>query len=247
MFLFERAIVTSEPKRNNLFFYKPLIFHCSLHTTVDENPYCQFSCTCEWLRLVPTEHTTEFSILKRDFQKNNFPPAKLERSKYHRKPEKVSLKKREKKILRDAKHTRCIRYEVRRKTSYKHCHYSISIHAFALTNNKKIWNWIIWTKSIRKIQQQQNTCVWRWLQQHSNGRNGFYTKIIAFVMCNVTNLSTKPSVVKASCQMRRTSWEWILRDRERNENSGKTVFRSMPQTFGILPSGTSNENSQKSS
>lgn len=30
---------------------------------------------------------------------------------------------------------------------------------------------------------------------------GFYTKIIAFVMCNVTNLSTKLSVVKVACQM----------------------------------------------
>lgn len=50
-------------------------------------------------------------------------------------------------------------------------------------------------------------CMTLALQQHSNGRNGFYTKIIAFVMCNVTNLSTKPSVVKASCQMRRTSWK----------------------------------------
>jgi hypothetical protein len=56
-------------------------------------------------------------------------------------------------------------------------------------------------KKYTKIQQQLSVCMVKAIQQQ---RNGFYTKIIAFVMCNVTNLSTKPSVVKESCQMHRS-------------------------------------------
>jgi hypothetical protein len=57
---------------------------------------------------------------------------------------------------------------------------------------KKIWNWIIWTKSIRKYNNKNNNNCMYESRAYTTTVNGFYTKIIiAFVMCNVTNLSTK--------------------------------------------------------
>lgn len=54
-------------------------------------------------------------------------------------------------------------------------------------------------KYTKKYSNNNYVCI----SYNTNNKNGFYTKIIAFVMCNVTNLSTKPSAVKVSCQMRR--------------------------------------------
>lgn len=47
-------------------------------------------------------------------------------------------------------------------------------------------------KKYTKIQQQQIR-----VYNYNNNQMGFYTKIIAFVMCNVTNLSTRPKCCKS--------------------------------------------------
>jgi hypothetical protein len=50
-------------------------------------------------------------------------------------------------------------------------------------------------KKYTKIQQQQMVVCGEQRSYTNNKEMGFYTKIIAFVMCNVTNFIHKPKVL----------------------------------------------------
>jgi hypothetical protein len=143
--LFERARVTSREasprsllRGNIASMAKSTDFHwfflriILLHSTANHlSRILTFLCHVSTVLLrTPTRSPKNYHLIR------GFPPEETLKVADRKK---VSLwREKEKKInSRDAKHTRCIRYEVRRKTSYKHFHYSISIHAFASTKQKK--------------------------------------------------------------------------------------------------------------